>query len=217
MDLAKQKIMREFATSFAWSFTLASFVVLSIVPAMAQAVSAPSGGVDFSPLANNVITAVTAILGVAVAVLSKFAVSWISSKTSINDAALEQLMANRVDDILHRAIDYANAWAKTQVADPNSPLKHVQIDNFFLRQAVDYAVRAMPDLIAYFKLTDARIADMIRSRLNVSIEIPKADSGVMMTTQAAQGLYSERSVKDLVNDINAYVRDGGSIQTSPAG
>lgn len=192
-------MIRDFAASFLQSFVLASTVLLAglyifVHPAMAQAVTAPSGGVDFTPLATQVLTAVTAILGVAATVLTKFAVSWMSSKTKINDTALEKLMADRVDDVLHRAIDYANAWAKAQVADPNSPLKHVQIDNFFLRQAVDYAVKSMPDLIAYFKLTDQRIADMIRSRLNSHLATPVPNSGVVVTTGSAPAVITPASV-----------------------
>jgi len=169
--------------------------------------------VDFTPLASQVIAAVTVVLGVAASVLTKFAVSWISSKTKINDSALEKLMADRVDDVLHRAIDYATAWAKIQVADNNSPLKHVQIDNFFLRQAVDYAVRSMPDLIKYFNLTEARIADMIRSRLNVHMEVPKADSGIVKTT-LAEAPASVVDVKDLAAQLLQYQREGGSIATA---
>jgi len=223
MELAKRKMIREFGSSFIQSFTVASTLLLAALyifvhPAIAQTVAAPSGGVDFTPLASQVIAAVTVVLGVAASVLTKFAVSWISSKTKMNDNALEKLMADRVDDVLHRAIDYAVAWSKTQVADPNSPLKHVQIDNFFLRQAVDYAVRSMPDLIKYFNLTEARIADMIRSRLNAHMDVPKVDSGIVKTTLAAPDApaapATATDLKDLAAQLLQYQREGGSIATA---
>lgn len=136
-----------------------------------------SGGVDLSPLANNVIAVAVAVLTVAAGVVSKFAVGFLASKTKMTDTAFEKMMADRVSDILLRAIDYAEIWAKTQVADPNSSIRDVRVDNLFVRVAVDYAVKSMPDLIKYFGLTRERIEDMIKSRLNTYVVTPPVDSG----------------------------------------
>lgn len=134
-------------------------------PALAQTV-------DFSPIANNVIAVAVAVLTVAAGVVSKFAVGFLASKTKLSDSAFEKMMADRVNDILLRAIDHSEMWMKEQVANPNSQIRSVRVDNFFLRTAVEYAQRSMPDLITYFGLTEKRIEDMIKARLNAYVETP---------------------------------------------
>jgi hypothetical protein len=153
---------------------------LSVSTGMAQTTPAPApatGGVDFSPLAMQVITIASLALTAIAGWLAKFAVGWLASKTRINDSEAERLLADRVGDILNKSVDYAESWAKAQVADPVSPLKHVQIDNFFVAQATKYAMNSMPDLIKYFGLTENRINDMVRARLAPIMGDPKADSG----------------------------------------
>lgn len=63
-------------------------------PVFAQtAVVAAKEGVDFSPLANNVITAAVAALTVAAGIVSKFAVSFLSSKIRLSDSEFEEGLA----------------------------------------------------------------------------------------------------------------------------
>ncbi|MEJ2124314.1 MAG: hypothetical protein P8Y47_05745 [Alphaproteobacteria bacterium] len=162
---------------------LAAFVLLAMVYvssnfALAQSASAPAtGGVDFSPLALQVIALVGFALTAIVGVLARSAVRWLASKARINDSEAERLLADRVSDILAKSVDYAESWAKAQVADPNSPMRHVQIDNFFVEQAVRYALNSMPDLIKQFGITEARLEDMVRARLAPLMGDPEADSG----------------------------------------
>lgn len=166
---------------------LAALIGLMVCgPVFAQSgVALAQNGVDLSPLANNVIAVAVAVLTVAAGVVSKFAVSFLASKTKMSDTAFEKMMADRVGDILLRAIDYAEMWAKTQVADPNSSIRDVRVDNLFVRVAVDYAQRSMPDLIKYFGLTRERIEDMIKARLNTYVATPPADSGKVSVAPSA--------------------------------
>lgn len=158
---------------------LASFIVINEAMAQTAAPSAPTGGVDFSPLANHILSLAIAALTVAAGIVSKFVVSWLSSKTKVHDTQLEQMLADRVHAALMQGIDYAEAKIKSEVADPNSQLKHVQIDNWFVRQAAEYAMTSIPDTLAYFRLTKDRIEDMVRARLNGVMATPKADSGTV--------------------------------------
>src|SRR5882672_2603298 len=150
------------------------------LPALAQA-AIPMGGVDFGPLATNTIAVSVMVLTVGAGVVARFLIGFLSSKAGLHDTQAQALLADRVNDILHRAVDYAEAWAKTQVADPNSQIHHVQIDNFFMAQAVRFAMSAMPDLIKTFGLTEARIEAMILARLNPIMPVPAANSGTPKT------------------------------------
>jgi hypothetical protein len=79
-----------------------------MAPAMAQNIDVvpPSGGVDFTPLAEQAIAVAITVLTVIAGVVSKFGVSWFASKTRMQDAQMEALLAERVNDILQRSIDY---------------------------------------------------------------------------------------------------------------
>jgi hypothetical protein len=145
--------------------------------AWAQVPAPGSTGVDFTPFAEQVIAVAVAVLTIMAGIVSKFAISKMASATKMQDSQFEALLADRVNDILLKSIDFAESWSKAQVADANSPLKNVEINNFFVEQAVKYAMRSMPDLIAYFKLTPDRLENMVRSRLNGVMGTPKADSG----------------------------------------
>lgn len=166
----------EFAYWFFGSFFIATvvFMVPLAGPAYAQAAAT---GVDFTPLAEQVIAIAVAVLTVAAGFVSRGVIGWLASKTKLQDNQFEALLSSRVHDILQKSIDYAESWAKAQVADPNSPIKNVEINNFFVEQAVKYAMRSMPDLIKHFSLTEDRISDMIRSRLNPVTNTPVVDSG----------------------------------------
>lgn len=184
--MKRSTILETFAVNFVGAFAVTMVALYAMLsPAMAQAVSTVStvaAGVDFTPLANNMISALAAVATVAAGVLTTFIGSFLKSKTKMNDAAFEALIADRLNAILLKAIDYAEMRAKLAVADPMSPIKNVHIDNVFMEIAVKYAVNAAPDIIAYFKLTNERIADLIRSRLNAYIPTPIANSGIIVAT-----------------------------------
>jgi len=179
---------REFARWFLGSFAVAFILVLlPVAPVLAQSIDAvpPTGGVDFTPLAEQAIAVAVTVLTVIAAVVSRYGVSWFASKTKMQDAQMEALLAERVNDILQRSIDYAEMWMKNEVANPNSQIKHVQIDNFFVKTAAEYALNSMPDMVKFFDLTQQRIEDLIRSRLNGITITPVADSSQLKTATGA--------------------------------
>lgn len=143
------------------------------------------GTVDLSPFALQAIDVCVMVLTVLAGVVSKFAISWLAAKTRLSDTEFEKVSADRVNDILLRAIDYAEIQAKAAVADPDSGITKVKIDNFFLRMAIGYAEGAMPDLIKQFGLTRERIEGMIRSRLNSVVLVPPVNSGAITPVTSA--------------------------------
>ena len=164
-------------------FTFEWITTAAAVPTATSAPWPQQAAVDFTPLANNAITFIATVLTIAVGILTKFGVSFLASKTKIHDTAFESMMADRVNDILLKAIDYGEAWAKAEVANPNSPIKKVEFNNFIVEQMVKYAMTSMPDLIKFFNLTEERIRAMIMSRLNGYMVAPKADgSTVQLST-----------------------------------
>ncbi len=168
------RYLYSYLTAMVFAFLLALIIPF---PAFAQIITAVQAGVDLTPVANNAITIIFSILTVVAGVVSKFAIGFLASKTKMSDTAFEALLADRMNDILQRSIDYAEAWSKQQVADPNSPLKNIQVNNFFVETALRYVLGSAPDIISYFGLTEDRIKQMILSRLNGYMAVPVADSG----------------------------------------
>lgn len=179
---------REFLLWFTCTF-LVTFLVflLPAFPALAQNIDKvpPSGTVDFTPLAEQAVAVAVTVLTVIAAVISRYGVAWFASKTKMQDAQMEALLAERVNDILQRSIDYAEMWMKKEVSDPDSQIKQVKIDNFFVRTASEYALRSMPDLVKYFNLTQDRVEELIKSRLNGITVTPIADSREVKTVTGA--------------------------------
>jgi hypothetical protein len=170
-----------FLLTFAAAFVLCAPVFAQV----AAQVAAPSGGVDFTPVANSLITTVGSALGVAATVVAGFLMQFLFAKAKLNDAQLEQLMASRLNEILLKSIDFGEAWLKAQVADPSSPIKHMTFNNLVLDVMARYAAASAPEIIAKFKLTDARIKDMIRARIAPYLMTPVADQGELHTITAA--------------------------------
>lgn len=145
-------------------------------------------GIDVTPVVSQVVNIAVLALTVVVGFISKFAVGWLSNKAKVEDQAFKALATERVNQILYHAIDYAEAYIKTEIAKPDNPLKSVQIDNFFVRTAVNYAMKTMSGddgLIKIFGLTEEDIKDRILTRLNDRV---KVESPVSTPTQSAQNV-----------------------------
>lgn len=132
-------------------------VVAMTAPAHAQ--------VDVRPVINDVIDVVALVLMAGGGVLITFVLSWLKSKTKLQDNEFEALLANRLNDILHRSIEHAVIVAKNEVAKPGSGLEAVKFDNWFLNVAASLAMKQMPDIIEYFQISKEGIEEMIISRL----------------------------------------------------
>ena len=139
--------------------------LLMAILALALATSPAYAQTDVTPIVNQAIDVAALALMAGGGVLITFLMGWIKSKTKLQDNEFEALLANRLNDILHRSIEHAVVVAKNEVNKPGSGLQSVKIDNFFMNVAVSLAMKSMPDIIEYFSLTKERIEEMIISRV----------------------------------------------------
>lgn len=160
-------------------------VFLAFLATMLATASPAFAQTDVTPIALQLIDVVALVATVGGGILITFVLRWLSSKTRLADNEFEALLANRLNDILHRAIDHAVMVAKNEVNKPGSGLKAVKIDNFFMNIAVGIAMKSMPDIISYFNLTKERIEEMIISRLGGLGEIP-IEGGAAAVEKSAQ-------------------------------
>lgn len=158
----------------------APVVIIAMFAAGAHAQGVPTqstGGVDFTPFLQQVIGIVAIVLTAAAGIVTKFLTSWLAAKTKMTDNQFEALFADRLNDIIHRAIDAGEVWAKQQVADKNSPFKNVQFNNFLVEYIMKTVMGNAPDILSYFNITEDRLKTMIVSRLNSYLKTPVADAG----------------------------------------
>lgn len=161
--------MRVFWTFFACSFLWSLIILTTMYPVYAQAV------VDVRPAATSVLEWVAGILGTVLTVLGSFGIRFISTRIGMANSELEASLATRLNDIIHRGIDYAYTAALNEVNKPGSGLEAVKFDNWFMSIAASYISRSAPEILKKFGITQERLEDMIMSRLpNYAGTIPIA-------------------------------------------
>jgi hypothetical protein len=153
-------------------------LLASFSPAFAQT--------DMTPAVLQAIDIAALALTAGGGVLIAFVIRWLASKTKLSDNEFEALLANRLNDILHRAIEHAVVVAKNEVSKPGSGLTAVKFDNFFMSVAVSLAMKSMPDIIRHFSLTKERIEEMIISRLDGYLGEVKPEGGAAAIERAAK-------------------------------
>ncbi len=151
-------------------------------------------GLDVTPVVTQVVDFVFIGLGVAAGVLVKFAVGWLSAKAKVEDQAFKALATERVNQILYHAIEYTEAYIKSEIAKPDSPLRNVQINNFFVKTAAQYAISVMSGkggLKEVFGLTEDDIKDRILTRLNDRLNFTDSQPVQPSTSTAVEVIKKE--------------------------
>lgn len=131
--------------------------------------------VDVRPALNEFLGWLQSALMVATTTLVAFGIRFVTGKIGLQDSELEASLNARLDEIIHKGIDYAYTTAINEVNKPGSGLEAVKIDNFFLSLVLSYVMDSAPEIIAWFGLTPTRIENMIKARLpaymgNIPIE-----------------------------------------------
>lgn len=128
--------------------------------AYAQAVVAPAPSlVDITPITNSLIPAVGSLLGLLLSGFVGFGIRWLNSKTHLVNAqkadALQQIFSEQIAHMMA----YGESVAKASIPQAG----RLEIDNAFIRRAVEYGVKAYPNTIG--KADPEAIARAIIARL----------------------------------------------------
>ncbi len=149
---------RDLWLSMLFAFSIA-FAVVQPDIAFAQST------VDVRPALNEFLSWLQGILMVASTALIGVGIRFVTGKIGLQGSELEASLNARLDEIIHKGIDYAYTTAINEVNKPGSGLEAVKVDNFFLSLVLSYVVDSAPEIIARFGLTPTRIEDMIKARL----------------------------------------------------
>lgn len=152
---------RVFYATFLVSFAYATVAFMAAAPAIAQM----TDGVDLRQTAVAGIEWVGMALGTVLTVLGGFAIRFVSSKIGLANSELEKSLADRLNEIINRGIEYAMTTAINEVNKPGSGLAEVKFDNWFMSLAASYVNTSAPGIIKKFGLTQERIEDMIKARM----------------------------------------------------
>ena len=133
--------------------------------------------VDLVPLWDVVLNTSVAVITTVAVASARYFIKWLSTKTDLINKQAESVLAERIDYALHAGIGYAEAWVKSKIADPESPIRSIQIDNIFVEMAAKYVINSVPDSLRSLNITPDRVKEMVLSRLNRVMALPEVDSG----------------------------------------
>lgn len=171
------RLLASFVVTVAAAFAAAVFIIQGVQAQDALQPPNPGTGVDFAPELLQILDYAGSLLAVALSALVAFLIRFVLGRIGLDNSQLEHNLATRADEILHLAIQNGIMWMKVQVADPNSPVRNVELNNMLLEYIVSQAKRSMPDIIKRFKWTDAMVRQVVMSRLDRYFQTPDPDTG----------------------------------------
>lgn len=129
------------------------------------AAPAAAATVDLSGFATYAVNFAAAVAtGIALVILY-FIANYVRSKIDLTKTEIDEVILANVEVILNRAISYAKGQAMKKVG-PGGSLSKVEVDNWFISQALQYVLKSMPGYIAKLGLSETRIIEMITARLD---------------------------------------------------
>ena len=140
------------------ALVLLAITVAAVTPAFAQTV-------DLRQPAVDVLTWLGGALVTVLTVLASIAIRFTLAKFGLAKSQLEQNLNDRLNDIIHKGIDYALANAINEVNKPGAGLAAVKFDNYFISLVATYVAPRAPEILARFQVTQEKLEDMIWARI----------------------------------------------------
>lgn len=133
-------------------------LVIMIEAAAAQTVDMRSTAISVLEwLANLLTMTLIALLGIAI--------RFVSAKFGLANSQLEQNLNDRLNDIIHRGMQYALATAINEIQKRGSGLEAVKFDNYFISLAASYVNERAPEILKKFSVTQEKLIEMIYARI----------------------------------------------------
>lgn len=181
-------------------FRRAVVAVTILVGVLAIADAAFAQTVDIRPTVTAGLEWIAGAAGTVLTVLAGFAIRFIAVRTGLENSKLERDMNERLDFIIHQAINFALITAQNEVNKRGAGLGAVKVDNFLIKLAADAVQQAAPGILTRFAITREGVERMVISRipaaLPMTVEVPQ-------TTPVAGGLATPPLVKDAIREVGA--------------
>jgi len=133
-------------------------VMITAAPSLAQTV-------DLRTPAGEVVTYLFGMLATALTALASVAIRLVMVKVGMQNSALEQNLNDRLNDIIFKGMDFAQATAENEILKKGSGLEAVKFDNYFISLAASYVAERAPDILKKFTVTQEKLVEMIWARI----------------------------------------------------
>lgn len=170
----------------------------TIFAAVAVAVLLDASGVmaqtvDMRGPAIDVLTVVAGFLGTALTALAGVGVRLVMAKFGLANSQYEQNLNDRLNDIIHKGIDFALATAVNEVQKRGSGLEAVKFDNYFMSVAASYIAPRAAGILTKFKVSQEKLEEMIWARIPAyaSIGVPVPVTGGASTPATVKAVSRE--------------------------
>lgn len=141
---------------------VALFVVLAVA-VIASAADAQT--VDMRSTAGSVLEWIAIALGTVLTTIVGVGIRLVMAKFGLANSQYEQNLSDRLNDIIHKGIDFALASAMNEVQKKGSGLEAVKFDNYFMSIAASYIAPRAGEILAKFKVNQEKLEEMIWARI----------------------------------------------------
>lgn len=143
------------AFMIAWAL---AFVLFGSAAAEAQTVDLRSPAVE-------VLTWLATLLTTVLIAVATIATRFLFAKFGLTNSQFEQNLNDRLNDIIHKGMDFALANAVNEVQKPGSGLEAVKFDNYFISMAASYVAERAPGILQRFTVSQQKLEEMIWARI----------------------------------------------------
>ena len=119
--------------------------------------------VDYSSIIALLFSLVETAALTAISILVPFAINWLLKKTHLDKLVSEDVIRGYLDGALVKAVHFGKAEAEKLVGTINTK---VEVEDRIVAFALEYAIKAVPDAISHFGITEDGLRSMITARLS---------------------------------------------------
>lgn len=188
---------------------LVAVIIAVLAVVMLRAGAAEAQTVDVRPTVN---AAIDWLAGAALTVftaLGGFALRWIMVRIGLENSKLERDLQERLDFIVHKAIDYAVLTAQNEVAKRGAGLGAVKVDNWLIKVAADTVQKSAPAILEHFELDREAVERLVISRISAALPVPVTPEPI------AGGLASPPLAKEATREVGAPASARAAVDPGP--
>lgn len=141
--------------------------------------------VSLQPVADQLSSALTVLVGTFVTFLVGQVSLWVHKKTKIDTLKIEEIARNYLLDATKRAI----SWGMTQIEAKN--LLDIDVKSQVVALAVQYLVDRVPGTLKQLGITEDKIAGFVEARIgpfDLGATTINVNAGVVTTEALAEGI-----------------------------
>lgn len=134
--------------------------------------------VDVRPAVNTFLETAAGALFTVLSVVAAIGVKVAFGYVGLQNSHLEREFNARLDDIIHKGVQFALTAAQNEVAKRGAGLGAIKLDNWFIKVAADYIQPRAQDIMRQFKLDRTKLEEMILARAPSYFQIAPAAEAV---------------------------------------